>query len=145
MLVQLYVDLSTMEICSKDSLLKKHKKGKGEGFDLSPQDLIDMNAAVLGEGQTVGSEATGKAVMVDEVLVREFIPHTLEKLASIERSWAVRARLEALDELERVQDGHRTGRGLVSQWRAYRNALRDYPEQEGFPDTAVAPRPVAPT
>jgi hypothetical protein len=137
-----YVDLDSMEICSKVFLLKKYKKSKVKGFDLSSQDLIDMNAGWLGVGQTPGDEATGKAVWIDDILVREFRPYTLDKLALIERRWRNSELTKSDVELFRVQDGHKSGKGLVSHWRTYRNDLRDYPEQEGFPDTTLAPRPV---
>lgn len=41
----------------------------------------------------------------------------------------------------RVTDGLKN-KGTVSDWKAYRNALRDYPEAEGFP--SIESRPVAP-
>ena len=55
-------------------------------------------------------------------------------------SWAQRrdAELNKADiELNKVQDGR--GTGLVSDWRDYRNALRDWPEHESFPDSAFRP------
>jgi len=54
-----------------------------------------------------------------------------------ERQWRD-AELDKADvELYKVQDGR--GTGLVSDWRNYRNELRDWPEHESFPDSAFRP------
>lgn len=49
-----------------------------------------------------------------------------------ERIWRNSELSRADIELLKVQDGD--GTGLVSDWRAYRVALRNYPQQEGFPN-----------
>lgn len=78
---QTYVDLDTMEVCSKIFLLKKYGKAKVAGVPLSAEDLIDMNAATLDESAT-GDVATGKAVMLSGNHQREYRPYTPEELAS---------------------------------------------------------------
>jgi hypothetical protein len=54
--------------------------------------------------------------------------------AADERQWRDAEIARSDIELYKVQDGR--GVGNVGQWRAYRNDLRDYPEQAGFPDSA---------
>ena len=54
-----------------------------------------------------------------------------------ERTWRDAELAKADIELNKVQDGR--GTGLVSDWRDYRNALRDWPEHESFPDSAFRP------
>ncbi len=54
-----------------------------------------------------------------------------------ERQWRDAELAKADIELNKVQDGR--GTGLVSDWRDYRNALRDWPEHESFPDSAFRP------
>lgn len=76
-----YVDLDTMEICSRFFLLKKHKKSKAAGVPLSAEDLSDMNAAVL-DGSATGDVATGKAVILSGIYQREYRPFTADDLAS---------------------------------------------------------------
>jgi hypothetical protein len=63
-----------------------------------------------------------------------------EVLAKQERSWRNQALKEADIELLKVQDDR--GVGLVSDWRDYRNALRDWPENENFPNSEF--RPISP-
>ena len=54
-----------------------------------------------------------------------------------ERVWRNLELAKADIELNKVQDGR--GTGLVSDWRDYRNALRDWPEHESFPDSVFRP------
>ena len=54
-----------------------------------------------------------------------------------ERAWRDAELARADIELNKVQDGR--GTGLVSDWRDYRNVLRDWPEHESFPDSAFRP------
>lgn len=63
-----------------------------------------------------------------------------QKLVEEERTWR-NIELERADvELNKVQDG--MGIGTVTQWRAYRCELRDWPEHPDFPDSTK--RPIAP-
>ena len=67
-------------------------------------------------------------------------PLTPQQQEFRERIWR-NAELGRADiELNKVQDG--MGRGTVSQWREYRCSLRDWPENQDFPDSTK--RPVAP-
>lgn len=60
-------------------------------------------------------------------------------LASIEeRHWRDGELLRADIELSKVQDGR--GDGLVSDWRQYRNMLRDWPEHKDFPSSSSRPQ-----
>lgn len=60
------------------------------------------------------------------------ILNPVSKVMQEERIWRD-AELQRADvELFKVQDGE--GTGLVSDWRAYRCALRAYPEQADFPN-----------
>lgn len=54
------------------------------------------------------------------------------KIEAAERGWRDLELARADIELLKVQDGD--GTGLASDWRAYRVALRNYPQQEGFPN-----------
>ena len=139
-----YVDLDTMKVCSRDFLLKKYGKAKAAGVPLSAADLIDMKAVIL-EGSVTGDVATGKAVMYGSMYQREYRDFTTAELTQQELAWCDAQFPLVLKALRRVQDGHRSKVGLVGQWRAYRNDLRDYPESEGFPDVTLNPRPVEPT
>lgn len=76
-----YVDLGTMEICSKVFLLKKYGKAKVAGVPLSAEDLTDMNAALL-ENFATGDVATGKAVMLSGIYQREYRPYTPAELSA---------------------------------------------------------------
>lgn len=54
-----------------------------------------------------------------------------------ERAWRNSELAKADIELYKLQDGR--GTGLASDWSDYRNALRDWPEHESFPDSAFRP------
>lgn len=67
-------------------------------------------------------------------------PPTPEQLTAIERAWRDGELARADIELNKVQDG--MGTGTVSAWREYRCLLRNWPENEFFPDSTK--RPAAP-
>lgn len=54
-----------------------------------------------------------------------------------ERQWRDAELARADIELNKVQDGR--GTGIESDWRDYRNSLRDWPEHDGFPDSTLRP------
>lgn len=64
----------------------------------------------------------------------------LQIKASQERVWRDNELVRSDRELNKVQDGDSSG--TVSSWREYRTLLRDWPENEFFPDSSK--RPVAP-
>lgn len=67
-------------------------------------------------------------------------PLNSESLEFVERLWRDGELKRADIELNKVQDG--VGVGTVSAWRTYRCLLRDWPENEHFPDASK--RPVGP-
>jgi len=139
-----YVDLDTMEICSKTFLLRKHSMAKAADAPLTAADLETMNAAVLDETST-GDIATSNVVLSNGIYQREFRARSTNELSQQERSWRD-AQFPLVEiALNRVQDNHRSEVGLVGQWRTYRNDLRDYPQGVGFPDVTLNPRPVEPS
>ena len=62
---------------------------------------------------------------------------TTAEAASAERMWRDDELMVADIELNKLQDG--VGVGTVTAWRAYRCALRDWPEHPKFPDKAFRP------
>lgn len=106
-----------------------------------PADVVEITAeehAALINGQSFGkiivADAAGRPVIQDPP------PPTDEQLASMERVWR-NGELDRADiELNKVKDG--MGFGSVTDWLAYRCALRNWPENAAFPDSAQ--RPVAP-
>ena len=54
-----------------------------------------------------------------------------------ERQWRDGELAKADIELNKVQDGR--GTGSVTDWRKFRNALRDWPQHEKFPDSNFRP------
>ncbi len=76
----------------------------------------------------------------EEIYAHEHPEPTPEQLAAIERAWRDDELDRADIELNKVQDG--MGTGTVSAWREYRCLLRNWPENEFFPDSTK--RPVAP-
>lgn len=69
----------------------------------------------------------------------EIIEYTLPEGTNeaIERAWRDSELAIADIELNKVQDGR--GIGLVSDWRDYRNELRNWPEHAGFPNSSYRP------
>jgi hypothetical protein len=64
-------------------------------------------------------------------------PKTSEQLQTEARAWRNAELYRADIELNKVQDGD--GVGTVTAWRAYRSALRKWPESETFPETKPSP------
>ena len=86
-------------------------------------------AEKLAAGRGDYGEIAGKSL---ETLAKE-----TAQLEANERIWRDSELAFADIELNKVQDGR--GTGLVSDWRDYRNLLRDWPEDENFPDQAFRP------
>ena len=74
---------------------------------------------------------------IDSVLNQMQFEHT--KTEKKERAWRNKELARADIELNKAQDG---GGGVVSDWRDYRNALRNMPEHSDFPSNIA--RPIAP-
>ena len=110
-----------------------------EKADSWPEDLVVISStehnhfinASPNLDETLGSK-DGKPAWVK-------IVNTLDEIILIETKWRDTELTWARDELELVQDGR--GIGTEKQWRSYRNALRDYTENNSFPNNA---RPESP-
>ena len=63
----------------------------------------------------------------------------IEQIANEARQWRDSELARADVELNKVQDG--MGVGTVTQWRAYRVALRNWPITDGWPEST---KPVSP-
>jgi len=66
-----------------------------------------------------------------------FADRTDEFAAIAGRTWRDSELKRADTELLKVQDGR--GKGLTSDWRDYRNALRDWPADGNFPNMGSRP------
>lgn len=79
-----YVDLSTMEVCTRSFLTQVKRPGlivkNFAGYPLTAGDLTRLDAAPLDESAT-GDRRTGKAIKVDGVYCREYRPFTADELA----------------------------------------------------------------
>lgn len=65
--------------------------------------------------------------------------HPESELYKKERDWRNSELLRSDIELNKVQDSDPKAVGTVSDWRAYRKALRAWPEHSGFPNTDLRP------
>lgn len=140
-----YVDLETMEVCSRKFLLTKYSKAKTADSPLSADDLDSMNAAILDDTVVSDDVPTGNAVLINGLYQREFRAHSSDVLSQRERSWRDQQFPLVEIAMNRVNANHSSKVGTISGWYDYQNALRDYPQGEGFPDVTLNPRPVAPT
>ena len=91
------------------------------------------SAQAVPEGMCRGPSISGKPVWVP------IPPQTTAEAASAGRSWRDAELSRADIELNKVQDG--IGVGTVTQWRAYRVALRNWPTTDGWPEST---KPVSP-
>lgn len=66
-----------------------------------------------------------------------------EYAASVEKNWIEIELKKAANEIEKSQDSDPSAIGTEADWRAYRVALRAWPETEEFPDNQY--RPMAPS
>jgi len=131
-----YVDLETMEVCTKVFLLKKYGMAKAEYQPLNTGDLETMNAAVLDDTAT-GDVPTGNAVLNSGVYQREYRTYSVDEKSRQERAWRD-AQFPLVEiAMNRVHANHSSKVGTISGWYDYQNALRDYPQGEGFPDTTL--------
>lgn len=82
-----------------------------------------------GNDKQIAPDGTGKPILVN-----------IDNRAYEERDWRNKELLRADHELNKVQDG--VGIGSVTSWRDYRCKLRNWPQDEKFPDSNY--RPIAP-
>lgn len=111
--------------------------------DAIPADAVEIteenHAALLagqGRGKIIMADATGHPVLTDPP------PPSLEQMAATERVWRD-GELELADnEVRKHEDSDLAATATDGLWRAYRAALRAWPQASSFPDAAH--RPVAP-
>lgn len=105
----------------------------------------DGSVTLLHEGSILSIKNTrhpSYQTMLSEISAGEATLTTfvdrVDELATInERAWRDGELKRADTELLKVQDGR--GKGLTSDWRDYRNGLRDWPEHEYFPMESQRP------
>lgn len=122
-MIQMYVDLDTMEVCTHTFLQRKHLIYKSVDFTAS--ELASMNADLLDETAT-GDVATGNTVLNGSVYEREYRSFTTAELAQQEESWVSQELSTSDIEVRKHDDSHSRTVGTKPQWRTYRNALRDH-------------------
>ncbi len=71
-----------------------------------------------------------------------WVQESKEVLEGQERAWRDVELARADIELNKVQDADPSSKGSVSDWRSYRKALRQLPENQSFPN--ISARPLAP-
>jgi hypothetical protein len=140
----MYVDKLDGEILNIHRMSIK----KNVSFDpIFPKDLDLFDVAVLTEEaapagdvvsgtQTAELRGDGKWYRIYDVR-----SYTDEEKGAQERSWRDGQYDAVRIEINRIEDAHGSKRSTVSAWRAYRNELRDYPQQPTFPNGT---RPVSP-
>lgn len=86
------------------------------------------------------SDTTGN-VTASEVAAHAIVGYTPPSQADIDADKSVEERLwrdsqynVIQKEINRIEDGHASGRSTLVLWRQYRNKLRDYPQQGDFPN-----------
>lgn len=88
-------------------------------------------------------ESDGKVISVIDGVVTLTDPIlAYDQIVAIERAWRNSELSKSDIELNKVQDSDPKAKGSVSDWRAYRKALRAWPENAYFPD--VNHRPISP-
>lgn len=86
----------------------------------------------LSSGRQIALDNNGTPQIVDK-------PEDLSFASNIERSWRD-SELQIADiELYKVQDSDPKASATVGDWRAYRKALRAWPEHPNFPDKSFRP------
>lgn len=112
-----------------------------DGVEVSPE-LYEKLYAEHQQGRVFCAGSDG------EPMTKEPDPPTPEQLAAAERAWRG-AQLDATDSLvqrhrDQVEEGANTTLSTeqYQELQVYRQALREWPETEGFPATDL--RPVAP-
>ncbi len=122
-------------------------------YEASPQGWPEDGVAVTAERyeQLYSEHLQGRVFCAGsdgEPMTKEPDPPTPEQLAATERAWRG-AQLDATDSLvqrhrDQVEEGANTTLSTeqYQELQAYRQALREWPETEGFPATDL--RPVAP-
>lgn len=106
-----------------------------------PEDAVEVSLSVWEEfasSQRVGFE---RGVSGDGApcWVEYTIPQ--EDLISQERAWRDYTLNYADKEIYKLQDGDKNSTASVASWRAYRKALRNWPEDLKFPNKNFRPTP----
>ena len=93
--------------------------------------------------ELINGQSTGKEISFEQgVISLEDKEFKLTEIFSLERDWRDAQLTYADIELNKVQDSDPKAIGSVSDWRAYRKALRAWPEHKDFPNKDK--RPVSP-
>lgn len=82
--------------------------------------------------QSLGSNKEGLPIILTRTQ-----PHS--ELCEMERSWRDSELVFADTQIHKIQDGNKTA-GRVSEWRQYRNLLREWPASPDFPSKSQRPR-----
>ena len=114
----MYVDRNSLEILSRDRLLKKNGLIKKKGAPLSSEDISLVNAAELDDSAT-GDVQTGKAIFNEETgtYQREYRSYTDEELqrqAKRQRALDVAA-IKVTTSTGKTFDGDETSQGRMSR------------------------------
>lgn len=116
--------------------MKQYKETK-EGSFSSNDMTIPNSTSNRHYNQMIQEVADGKAT----IELFDHSAHELRKLTALERAWRDAELVRTDIELNKVREDATKAVGTEQDWIDYRNALRDYPEQEDFPDVL---RPMSP-
>lgn len=98
-------------------------------LDTEPQTFLDAN---------------GDPVVVDSLVVAPHEADVLtEGLAEAELLWVAGELEAATQEIQKHEDADPTATSLETLWRAYRIAVRAWPDNVSFPDSLFRPTPPA--
>lgn len=108
-----------------------------------PLDVLEVSIDTYNEF-ALGTAPEGKIRRAGEdgLPYWEDVLITNEALDQIEKTWVKEELERAAEELNKVQDSDPKGVGSVSDWRAYRRALRAWSESLDYPNKNK--RPLAP-
>jgi hypothetical protein len=140
----MYVDMLDGEISNIHQMSRK----KNVSFHpTTPKDLALFDVAELTEEAAPSGDIVS-GTQVAELRgdgkwyrIYDVRSYTDEEKSVQERSWRDSQYDVVRIEINRIEDAHGSKRSTVSAWRAYRNELRDYPQQPTFPNGT---RPVSP-
>lgn len=108
-----------------------------------PKDAVEVEYSIFKEyGETTAPTGKIRKPDSDGMPVWTDLEISLEHLYLAEESWVKSELDRAAEELNKVQDSDPKAIGTVADWRAYRRALRAWPDSEDYPETSK--RPISP-